>query len=647
MRLPLPATATMSASTLALALLSACGGGAADAPAPAPPPQTPPAATLAGTVAVGAPITSGTLRVLDADGNVVAHDVPIGADGSYAGVTLTGNGPWRVEACGYAGANYGCIYAVARAAGTANVTPITSALVALASGAAPGAMMAGGGAPTAGQLDAAQAQLQAGLAGTLQDAGVAGDFDFTTGTLAAGSRSGYDRVLDAVAVTTGIDGGAFVQMQPRLGDGNLYLTPGSTTGTITTAAGAASLPLGGVETLFRHVSAAMASASACADPAAGLATDLASDARISMGGGRASGRSQVAAAMCQYFAGGDDGATPIWGSRIVSPVLGRCDFSGADPICAVSFALQDPEGDVQNVGDGMAVVYRGGAWQFYGDLLPIEIHANAAVQRNVRVDDATTPVTYSRALQFDIANTPGVACAQISQRDAAGTSTTIAYYKPWSADTPRLSLWLAAGNSGNTPSLDPAQGALQGSDSTWIGLPDGTAGDEVVRNFFRAGRSVTVSIFSDAACTTPAVLDGRSDFQVDVQGVPPVWAEMGRLGWGTLSAATTSALESLTLAAGTGGSLDAAWSFDDAVTGFGQATVCTSGDCAEHSPVRIGDTSVRPGHLSVTVPLAGPAAAVGAGDFKLLALGGRDGDGMNVESVFISCSALPAGQPCR
>jgi hypothetical protein len=63
--------------------------------------------------------------------------------------------------------------------------------------------------------------------------------------------------------------------------------------------------------------------------------------------------------------------------------------------------------------------------------------------------------------------------------------------------------------------------------------------------------------------------------------------------------------------------------------------------------VRIGDTSVRPGHLSVTVPLAGPAAAVGAGDFKLLALGGRDGDGMNVESVFISCSALPAGQPCR
>jgi hypothetical protein len=351
--------------------------------------------------------------------------------------------------------------------------------------------------------------------------------------------------------------------------------------------------------------------------------------------------------MCRFFAGGDDGATPIWGSRIVSPVLGRCDFSGTDPICAVSFALQDPAGDVQNVGDGMAVVYRGGTWQFYGDLLPIEIHANAAVQRNVRVDDATAPVSYSRALQFDIANTPGVACARVSQRDAAGASTTIAYYKPWASDAPRLSLWLATSNSGNTPSLDPAQGSLQGADSTWVGLPDGTAGDDVVRNFFRGGRSVTVSIFADTAGVTPAVLDGRSDFQVDVQGVPPVWVGMGGLGWGTLTAATTAALESLSLDAGTGGARAAAWTFDDAVTGFGQATVCTSGDCGEQSPVRIGDTSVRPGRTSVIVPLSGPAAAVGAGDFKLLALDGRDGNGMNIESVFISCSARPAGEPCR
>jgi hypothetical protein len=631
----------MSAGAFALALLSACGGGSGAAT------SAPSAQTLSGAVAVGAPITSGTLRVLDAAGNVVAHDVPVAADGSYSGVTLTGDGPWRIEACGYAGANYGCIYAVAQAGGTANVTPITSALITLASGAAPGAMMqAGASAPDAAHLGDAQSQLRTGLAGTLHDAGVAGDFDFTTGALAAGTRSGYDRILDAVAVTTGSDSGAFVQVQPRLGDGNLYLTPGSTTGTITTAAGASSLPLGGVETLFRHISAGMASASACSDPSSGVANFVAADARVNLGGGRATGRADVAAGLCGFFGSGDDGSTPIWGSRIVSPVLGHCDFTGADPICAVSFALQDTDGNVENVGNGMAVVYRGGTWQFYGDLLPIEIDANAAVQRAVRIDDPTAPVQYSRALQFDIANLSGVACAQVSQRDASGVLSTIAYFKSYAVDAERLTLWTASSSSGNVPSLDPAHGTMQGPDSTWVGLPDGAAGDDVVRNFSRAGRSVTVALFSDAACATPAVLEGRSQFDVDVQGLPPVSSEMAHLGWGSLSPATAAALESLALGTGESGSLNVAWTFADAVVGFDQATVCTTGNCARHTPVRIGDKSFHPGTRSVAVPLSGPAADLGAGDYKMLVIGGRDGSGMNVESSFVSCTGAATGQMC-
>ena len=42
----------------------------------------------------------------------------------------------------------------------------------------------------------------------MTDAGVAANFDFTTGSLAAGTRSGYDRILDAVNLTTGTDNGA-------------------------------------------------------------------------------------------------------------------------------------------------------------------------------------------------------------------------------------------------------------------------------------------------------------------------------------------------------------------------------------------------------------------------------------------------------
>ena len=637
-----------SLGTLTLALLTACGGGTSDSgSAPVTPPVTPPVAPtathLTGTAAVGAPMTQGKLRVLDATGAVVASDITINDDGTYDAGALTGTAPWRIEACGYTGANYGCIYSVAQAAGTANVTPLTTAMITLATGQTPDTLMAdGANAPSTTALNAAQTQLQTGLAGTLTDAGVAANLDFTTGTLAAGTRSGYDRVLDAVNVTTGSDAGAFVQVTPRLGDGNLYLTTGSTTGTITSAAGASALPLGGLETLFTKMSAAVASSSACSDPNSGLSTLVASDARMNMGGGGLQGGTQVSAGLCQFFGQGDGGSGAIWGSKLVSPALGHCDLTGTDPVCAVSFALQGTDGSVDNVGDGMGVVYRGGRWQFYGDLLPIAINANAAVQRGVRVDDPTTPIQYARALQFDIARTDGVACAVVKSRDDA--HSTVAIYKVYSPDGERMSLWTADGVS-NTASIDPAVGALRGSDDTWMPVPTGTAGDDLIRTFYRAGRTVDVAIYSDAACTTAAVVDGKSSFGVDVAGMPPVDSALAGLPWGALTADTVTALENLALDAGATGSFAATWTFADGVTGFEQNTLCTAGSCEDGSVVRIGDSRVRPGVLTNTTALhAGGALA--AGDFKMFILGGRDATGMNIESSFFSCTATPAGQMC-
>ncbi len=284
MRLFTRSLVPFSLGAVALAMLSACGGGSDSSTPPVAPPVAPTATHLTGTAAVGAPMTQGKLRVLDATGAVVAHDITINDDGTYDAGALTGTAPWRVEACGYTGANYGCIYSVAQAAGTANVTPLTTAMITLATGQTPDTIMTGS-APSATALGAAQTQLQTGLASTLSDSGVASNFDFTTGTLAAGTRSGYDRILDAVHVTTGTDDGAFVQVTPRLGDGNLYLTTGSTTGTITTSAGAAALPLGTLETLFKKMTAAAASATACSDPVIGLGTVVSSDAHMSMGDG--------------------------------------------------------------------------------------------------------------------------------------------------------------------------------------------------------------------------------------------------------------------------------------------------------------------------------------------------------------------------
>lgn len=641
MRLFTSSFVPLSLSVLSLAVLSACGGSSGVA-ASAPPVVA--AKTLTGTAAVGAPMTSGKLRVLDATGAVVAHDVVIGADGTYDAGTLAGTGPWRVEACGYTGANYGCMYSVAEAAGTANVTPLTTAMITLATGQSPEAIMeAGGSAPAATALAAAQSQLQAGLASTLSDAGVSSTFDFTTGSLAAGTRSGYDRILDAVSVTTGDDDGAFVQVTPRLGDGNLYLTTGTTSGTITAATGAAALPLGGLETLFTKMTAAVASASTCADANTGLASLVASDARMNMGGGGLRGGAAVAGGLCQFFGSGDGDSGAIWGAHLVSPTLGKCDLSGADPLCAVSFALQYTDGSVENVGDGIGVVYRDGRWQFFGDLLPIAINANAAVQRGVRVDDSTTPVQYSRALQFDIARTDGVACARLSAQDSA--QTPIAIYKVYSQDAERMSLWTSDGVS-NTASTDPAAGSLRGGDDSWMQLPQGTAGDDVIRRFYRAGRSVDVAIYADAACTTPAALDGKNVFSVDVAGMPPVDSALAGLPWGSLSADTVAALEALSLDAGTAGSLASAWTFTGGVTGFDQTLFCSSGSCGDGDDSRLGDARVRPGVLNAVTPLRAPTAALAAGDFKMFVLGGRDGSGMNIESSFFSCTASPLGQMC-
>ena len=628
---------TLGAATLAL--LSACGGGSDSAAPPVtPPPVTP--THLTGSAAVGAPMTQGKLRVLDSTGAVVAHDIAINADGTYDAGVLTGTGPWRLEACGYTGANYGCIYAVAQAAGTANVTPLTTAMITLATGQTPDSVMAdGASAPGTSALGAAQSQLQAGLAGTMTDAGVAANFDFTTGSLAAGTRSGYDRILDAVNVTTGSDDGAFVQVTPRLGDGNLYLTTGSTTGTITTAAGAATLPLGGLETLFTKMSAAVASHAACTDANTGIGTLLASDARMN---GLAGG-ANVAAGLCEFFDRGDGGSGAIWGATFLSPTLGKCDLTGSAPVCAVSFALQYVDGSVENVGDGMGVVYRDNHWQFYGDLLPIAINANAAVQRGVRVDDPTTPVQYSRALQFDIERTDGVACAVLKTRDDA--HSTIAIYKVYSNDGERMSLWTSDGMS-NSASTDPAVGSLRSSDDTWMQLPQGSAGDDVIRTFYRSGRTIDIAIYADAGCTTPAVVDGKSTFAVDVAGMPPVDSALASVPWGTLSADTVAALEAFTVDGGHTSSFSGAWTFADGVTGFDQALFCTAGSCGDGDAARLGDARVRPGALSAVTPLRAPATHVLAGDFKMYVLGGRDATGMNIESSFFSCASQAAGQMC-
>jgi len=638
------ASAARSIALIATCLVAACGGDDAAAPAAS-------TASLAGTAAVGAPITGGRLRIVDAAGNVVAENVALAADGSFSGVALTGSGPWRLEACGWAGPNWTCVHSVAQQGGTANVTPLTSALVLLASGSAPDALMNGAAAGLdANAVAAAQNTLRTGLGPVLASAGVDASLDLVTGALAAGSRAGYDRLLDAVQVNTGVDGQPFVQIGSRLGSGNLYLEQGAPAlGSLSAATGAANLPLAGLETLFERMTAAIASAPACAHAETGLASTLAADAALSFGGPSLNGAANVAQGLCAFLGGGLDGDTPEparWGSRFMSPVLGKCDFDGAAPVCGVSFSLQDTEGGVESLGNGMAVTYTGGEWKFKGDRLPLAMNASARVQRDLRFDGTTPVVTYNRAIAFEIPAVPQLACARISQRSAEGALITFAYFKRHGgAGVERLSLWTSNGQ-GSERSLDPLAGGTRSSDDSWVMLPQGADGDAAVRHFFRGGRSVLVDLYDDAACTNALPVAGASRYEVEVNGVPPVWSALPTLPWPDLSAGTQATLRSLALAANTDVALDVAWSFSRGSLAVGEVNVCSDrSQCGQGNPGRIGEGRARPSARATTVTLRS-TVPVAAGDDKSVALSGRTGEGVSLEANFLRCPGTPAGQIC-
>ncbi len=628
------------------------GGESADAVvSPTPPVVTSP--TVAGTVAVGAPLTDGKLRIIDANGAVVAENIAIGADGRYSAVTLTGPAPYRLEACGFSGAEYQCIYSVATGAGTANVTPLTTAVLLLATGDAPDSLMVGS-APdlTTNNIDTAQTQLRAGLTDVLRDAGVPADLNFVTGALNAGSRAGYDRVLDSVGVTTGEDEHAFVQLTPRIGSGNLYLEQGNTSGTLSVDEGAANLDLSGIDTLFRNMTTAVASAEACGAESGGLRGSMASNARLSVGDVALRGPAQVAAGLCALFSGDlKEGSVPLFGAQLVSPVLGQCDLSGAAPLCQISFALRLGD-DVQEISEGLGVTFENGAWKLFGTVADVHIRASARAQRDERIDGETPVVTYQRALAFEVPALPSTQCADVRQRDADGEWVRVALYKPHPGvdNLENLSVWRSNG-SGDSRSFDPATGFTRGSDDSQISLPEGAEGDAFVRNFYRGGRMVRVSLYSDDACSIAATIEGStaSSFEVEIDGVPPVSSALAGLAWPEITAQTRSALQAFAQAAATEGTFTAAWTFRHGPLGMGDTLFCAAanqGDCGRDGAGRLGDHDLRPSATQNVLVVRTGVNAVAAGDTKLFALTGRLRDRLGLQANYSSCTDLPSGQSC-
>ena len=227
---------------------------------------------------------------------------------------------------------------------------------------------------------------------------------------------------------------------------------------------------------------------------------------------------------------------------------------------------------------------------------------------------------------------------------------TIGFFKPHpgATDQQSLALWTADGVSWGA-GMNPLVGATRSADDTWIPLPQGTDGDAVVRNFYRGGRSVTVSLFSNPGCSTAFSIGGKSEFEVDVEGVPPVWAEIANLPWPELDNSSLAALRSLAISGGGSGNLLASWSYSRAPLGLDSATVCGSlAECGQGGNGRIGEKSLSPSSRGATVTLQNRGSSIGADDPKTLALFGRSGDGVGLQSNYSSCPAVVAAtESCR
>jgi hypothetical protein len=295
------------------------------------------------------------------------------------------------------------------------------------------------------------------------------------------------------------------------------------------------------------------------------------------------------------------------------------------------------------------VAYRAGQWRLLGDRHAVGVTASASVQRDLRIDGASAVAHYDRAFAFEVPALPGLACARVSQQDAAGNRVTLAFYKrhvrgEGEGEPERLSLW-TNGSGGPHASTDPASGSTRTSDDTWLFLPEGEAGDAAIRNFLRGGRTVTVDLYADTACSTP--FDGPATrVVVDVDGVAPVWSALPDLPWPAYTATAQLALRNLVAAAGTATPLELAWSFPRGTIGFTEAFVCTDRAlCGVGGSGRVAKRELRPRARTVGFTVLS-GAAVTAGEHKMAGLYGR-WRGLGVQANMTSCPGVPAGERCR
>jgi hypothetical protein len=195
-------------AALSAAALTACGGGGDAAPADngtGGGVVTPTALTVSGVAARGAALAGATVQASCATGSGTATAL---ADGSYSLAITGGVLPCVLKATSSDATT--TFYSLAAGTGTtvtANITPLTELVIAQMTGQEPAAFYASASTDTTALTTAVTAQkidaASTAVVATLQAAGVdtSSITSIVSGSLAAGTGSGYDGVLDTLGTT--------------------------------------------------------------------------------------------------------------------------------------------------------------------------------------------------------------------------------------------------------------------------------------------------------------------------------------------------------------------------------------------------------------------------------------------------------------
>lgn len=519
-----------------LMLLSACGGGGDTSPV-TPPPPPPVTTTLSGVVAAGAPIANASITIKDASGTTKSATAQ--SNGSYSLDVSNLKAPFVIEATGVLAGNQVVLHSVlpsvtAGASATANVTPLTEALLATVAGAKPVKVFTTPDTTklTPAAVDAVQATLKTALATVLTAAGVQANVDLVQSPFMA-NKTGLDAVLDTVKVqvttTTGTDAQVLLTNKLNPDEVVTVKSTGETTGTITQS----TLPdLSQIDAFVTRFNASVANASAVTT----LFPEMFDEAYLEDGETKTDSVTR------------NQGYPELVGIVWSGPVIETCNSTG--DTCRIGLTQRFTTGEIE-ASPVTIKKQADGSWKLYGNHYHHSISANPVANKMVRIDGGPALPIMSAVL-FNVDPSVGTvksAIVYLQGKDGAADTEIVRLSQqvgPCPTDEGRL--WVDQVSLGANPSICSAIVQLSDADIDTL-----TA--QSLNPKFR------FVLFADEAYTVPAGSGAEGDGVYSDQRLPSLPLRAAALDAAPFPQLTSASIANLQ-AFGLTGDLDVAWTSD-------------------------------------------------------------------------------------